>query len=130
MVGGLIFMHLEQRLEEINNTLNNLDKQILNFSIVMQNIMNMETNVSRIDSSMYQDELYTVREVAKLIKTNTNYVYSLITAGLLPALKLGSYKIRRSSLIEFLNKYEGQDLTDINNIKPLNFREANQKLID
>ena len=37
-----------------------------------------------------EDVLYTVAEVAKLIKTNTNYVYELIKKGFLPALKLGS----------------------------------------
>lgn len=37
--------------------------------------------------------LYTVNEVAQLIHTNQGYVYSLIEAGLLPVLKLGSYKL-------------------------------------
>ena len=52
-----------------------------------------------------EDILYTVSEVAKLIKTNTNYVYELIKKGFLPALKLGSYKVRRVALLEFLEKY-------------------------
>lgn len=66
-----------------------------------------------------EDILYTVAEVAKLIKSNTTYVYSLIRAGLLPVLKLGSYKVRKASLLEFLERYEGKDLTDINNIVDL-----------
>lgn len=66
-----------------------------------------------------EDVLYTVSEVAKLIKTNSNYVYKLIKKGYLPALKLGSFKIRRSALLEFLEKYEGQDLTDLTNVKEL-----------
>lgn len=63
-----------------------------------------------------EDVLYTVSEVAKLIKTNPAYVYQLIKAGLLPVLKLGSMKIRKVSLEEFLAKYEGKDLTDPMNI--------------
>lgn len=63
-----------------------------------------------------EDVLFTVSEVSELIKSNTTYVYGLIKAGLLPALKLGSYKVRRTSLLEFLENYEGKDLTDINNI--------------
>lgn len=59
-----------------------------------------------------EDVLYTVAEVAKLIKTNPAYVYELIKAGLIPVLKLGSYKIRRVALLEFLEKYEGMDLTN------------------
>jgi excisionase family DNA binding protein len=59
-----------------------------------------------------EDVLYTVAEVAKLIKTNPAYVYELIKAGLIPVLKLGSYKIRRTALLEFLEKYEGKDLTN------------------
>lgn len=63
-----------------------------------------------------EDVLYTVSEVAKLIKTNPAYVYKLINAGLLPVLKLGSMKIRKAALEEFLAKYEGKDLTDPMNI--------------
>lgn len=66
-----------------------------------------------------EDILYTVAETAKLLKTNPNYIYDLINKGLLPALKLGSFKVRRASLLEFLAKYEGQDLTDLNDIKEL-----------
>lgn len=68
------------------------------------------------------DVLYTVSEVSKLIKCNTNYVYELIRKGLLPALKLGSYKVRKAALLEFLEKYEGKDLTDLNNIVNLEER--------
>lgn len=66
-----------------------------------------------------EDILYTVSETAKLLKSNTNYVYELIKQGFLPALKLGSFKIRKSSLNNFLREYEGQDLTDLKNIKKL-----------
>ena len=66
-----------------------------------------------------EDILYTVAETAKLLKTNPNYVYKLINKGLLPALKLGSLKIRKSSIVRFLSEHEGQDLTDLDNIKEL-----------
>lgn len=59
-----------------------------------------------------EDVLYTVSEVSKLIKTNPAYVYELIKAGLLPVIKLGSYKIRKATLLEFLEKHEGKDLTN------------------
>lgn len=65
------------------------------------------------------DVLFTVAEVSKLIKTNTTYVYELIKAGVLPVLKLGTYKIRRSALLDFLEKYEGKDLTNPNQITEL-----------
>lgn len=66
-----------------------------------------------------EDILYTVSETAKLLKTNQNYVYELIKQGFLPALKLGSFKIRKTTLNSFLEKYEGQDLTNLKNIKEL-----------
>lgn len=71
-----------------------------------------------------KDVLYTVAEVAKIIKTNPAFVYSLIKANLLPALKLGSYKIRRTALLEFLEKYEGYDLTDPEQIKQLELHKV------
>ena len=65
--------------------------------------------------------LYTVKEVASILKTNVNFVYELIRRGLLPAMKLGSYKIRKDALDRFLEKYEGYDLTDLKNIIGLKF---------
>ena len=64
--------------------------------------------------------LYTVKEVSELLHTNQAYVYSLIKAGLLPVLKLGSYKIRKESLRRFLEEYEGKDLTNPNNVTTIN----------
>ncbi|WP_312372976.1 helix-turn-helix domain-containing protein [Lachnoclostridium sp.] len=69
-----------------------------------------------------EEVLYTVSEVSELIKTNTAYVYKLISAGLLPVLKLGSYKIRRSALLEFLERSEGKDLTNPSEIKEIQFQ--------
>ena len=66
--------------------------------------------------------LYTVKEVSELLHTNPTYVYNLIKAGLLPVLKLGSYKVRRESLNKFLADYEGKDLTDPSNISIINSR--------
>lgn len=63
--------------------------------------------------------LLTIREVARELRTNTTYVYRLINKGLLPVLKLGSYKVRRESLDEFLRMYEGHDLTDPDEVKRL-----------
>ena len=64
--------------------------------------------------------LYTVKEASATLGVNVHIVYDLIKKGLLPALKLGSLKIRRESLEEFIKKYEGMDLSDLNNIKELN----------
>ena len=66
-----------------------------------------------------EDVLYTVNETAKLLKTNTNDVYELIRKGFLPALKLGSYKIRKVTLLRFLKANEGKDLTNLDDIKDL-----------
>lgn len=74
-----------------------------------------------------EDILYTVAETAKLLKSNSNYVYDLIKRGLLPALKLGSYKVRRSALLKFIEENEGKDLTDLNNIKSLEVVKENVK---
>lgn len=71
-------------------------------------------------------ELYTVKEVAKLLRVNTDTVYSLIKTGKLRVLKLGNYKIRKTTLIEFLEKYDGYDLSDLNNIKELELGKVPQ----
>ena len=63
--------------------------------------------------------LYTVPEVAKLLKTNQDYVHKLRKTGLLPFLKLGQYKCRKESLEKFLADHEGEDLTDPMNVRQL-----------
>jgi excisionase family DNA binding protein len=65
---------------------------------------------------MSNDILYTVKEVSIIIHTNKAYVYELIKAGLLPALKLGSFKVRKVALEKFLQENEGYDLTDPMNV--------------
>jgi len=68
---------------------------------------------------MSENVIYTVKEVAKLLHSSPNYIYLLIEKGYLPALKLGSYKILKASLDKFLVENEGNDLSDINNIKKI-----------
>ncbi len=63
--------------------------------------------------------LYTVSEVAKLLHTNKSYVYELINANKLPALKLGSKKVRAEALDTFLREYEGMDLTNPYDVKSM-----------
>ena len=67
----------------------------------------MKTNV--IEEKM----IYTTHEVAKILHTSPNYVYALIDNGYLPSIKLGSIKILKSSLEEFLNNNLGKDLSNI-----------------
>ena len=65
------------------------------------------------------DMLYTVPEVAEILKSNTDYVYKLQRSGLLKFMKMGRWKCRKATLEEFLEKYDGMDLTD-----PFNIKEA------
>lgn len=65
--------------------------------------------------------LYTVEEVAAILKVNKNAVYDLIRKGLLTALKLGRLKVTKPTLLSFLREYNGKDLSDLENIKELTF---------
>ncbi len=68
---------------------------------------------------MNENMVYTVKEVAKMLHSSPNYIYELINKGYLPAIKLGSVKILKSSLEKFLIQNEGKDLSDTNRIKSL-----------
>ena len=50
--------------------------------------------------------LYTVSEVAKMLKVNRNFVYDEIKKGNLEAVKIGSIKIRKDKLEEYVNGKE------------------------
>ena len=65
------------------------------------------------------EQLYTVKEVAEILKSNPNYVYSLMNNGLLKYLVIGRRKVRKSTLDKFIAQYEGFDITDPTNIKEL-----------
>lgn len=75
--------------------------------------------------SLNDNILYTVKEVAALLKTNVDYVHKLRKAGLLPFLKLGQYKVRKEALADFLSRYEGKDLTNPFLIKELDYNGEN-----
>ena len=74
-----------------------------------------------------EDMLYTVKETADILKANTDFVYALIRKGYLRALKLKSLKVRKSTLENFLAKYDGYDLSDLDNIKELEMSQLNTK---
>lgn len=75
---------------------------------------------------MSEQLIYTVQEVAKMLHSSPNYIYSLIDKGFLPAIKLGSIKILKSTLEKFLLENEENDLSDINNIKKINTNISNK----
>ena len=61
--------------------------------------------------------IYTVQEVARILHSSPNYIYELIRKGYLPAIKLGSLKVLKTTLERFLIQNEGKDLSDLNNIR-------------
>ena len=50
--------------------------------------------------------LYTVREVANLLKVNRNFVYDIIKRGEVRAIRVGSMKIRHDDLEAYINQRE------------------------
>jgi len=59
-----------------------------------------------------EDLIYTVPEVAALLKTDEPTVRELIRKNILMGLKLGRLKVTRMELIRFLIEYKGKDLSD------------------
>lgn len=50
--------------------------------------------------------LLTVREVASHLRVNKSYVYGLINRGELPAVHVGSTKVRLATLEQFVKERE------------------------
>lgn len=72
---------------------------------------------------MNETMVYTVREVATILRTSPNYVYKLIEKGYLPAIRLGSVRILKKSLEQFLMANQGNDLSNIDKIKKLDIKK-------
>lgn len=75
----------------------------------------MQKSKRIIDKS--DDLVYTISEVAEMLKVNKNYVYTLINKGLLRSTKLGCRKVTRKALLEFLDKNDGLDFDEILAVK-------------
>lgn len=67
----------------------------------------------------YDDLIFTVPEVAKILKVEQCTVRNLIKKGYLQALKLGRLKVRKVEIERFLTWAQGKDLTNLDDIKEL-----------
>ena len=74
-----------------------------------------------------EDMLYTVPEVAAILKTNVDYVYKLRKAGLIRFMKIGRWKCRKSTLEAFLEKYDGYDISDPFDIRQVEGSGTNEE---
>ncbi len=72
---------------------------------------------------MNETMVYTVKEVAAILHSSPNYVYTLIKKGYLPAIRLGSIKVLKKTLELFLIDNQGKDLSNLDNVKPLDFNK-------
>lgn len=73
-----------------------------------------------------EEMLYTVPEVAQILKCNDEQVHKLRKAGILKFIKIGRLKCRKLTLEKFLEKYDGCDITDPFNIKEVGEGEENE----
>ena len=67
--------------------------------------------------------VYSAQEAAKIWHSSPNYIYELVKKGKLKAVKLKSIKILKSTLEDFLKENEGNDLSDIDNIRKISVYE-------
>ena len=70
---------------------------------------------------MNETMVYTVKEVAAILHSSPNYVYTLIRKGYLPVVRLGSIKILKQSF-----ENQGKDLSNLEDIKPLDFSKIGE----
>lgn len=63
--------------------------------------------MNQMEHTQSEEVLYTISEVATLLKVNKNMVYYLINAGYLRSIKLGCRKVTRKALLSFLEQHDG-----------------------
>lgn len=97
---------LKNIISDISNSI-----KIPPIKIISPNIDSTDLNSNEI--------LYTVPEIAKILKVDQHKVYELIEKKVLIGLKLGRLKVTRAELLRFLTEYTGKDLSDLDNIKDL-----------
>ena len=57
-----------------------------------------------------EEILYTISEVAALLKVNKNMVYCLINEGHLKSIKFGCRKVTKKALLAFLEQNDGSEI--------------------
>lgn len=75
------------------------------------------------------DKLLSVRQASKMFGIPVNTLYDLINAGVIPVLKLRAIKIRQVSMLNFLEEYDGKDLSDPKNIKSVSIESIIEERI-
>ncbi|SHK45878.1 helix-turn-helix domain-containing protein [Tepidibacter formicigenes] len=80
--------------------------------VIAETVSNLNSNANK--------ELLKIREVAQILRVNTNKVYDLIKAGHITALKLGELKVTRFELERFIREANGKDFSDLDNVKTYN----------
>ena len=63
------------------------------------------------------ERLLTIPQVAEVLGTDKNRVYSLVRHGHIRCMKVGHYKVRESEVDAFIQKFDGKDVNDPMNIK-------------
>lgn len=66
-----------------------------------------------LDENISKDVLFTISEVASILKVNKNFVYKLIDKGYLKSIKLGCRKVTKKSLMMFLDEYDGMNFDEL-----------------
>ena len=79
-----------------------------------------QEDAKSMQNAINETKLYTVKEVAGILKTNIDYVHKLRKAGHLRFIKLGQFKVRKQTLEEFLTKFDGYDLTNPTSVNLIN----------
>lgn len=68
---------------------------------------------------MTEDYLMSVAEAAKRLDVDKHYVYSLIKQQFITPIRFRTLKISNSEINNFIEKYKGKNLADLNNVKDL-----------
>lgn len=116
-LGSFLCSLNKEKLQEIDKAL------ICSFQIDIASYI--DNLIKKGGEKMNETMIYTVQEVAKIIHTSPNYVYKLIEKGYLPAIKLGSIKILKTTLEQFLVENQGKDFTNLDLITRLDLMEEN-----
>lgn len=116
-LGSFLCSLNKEKLQEIDKAL------ICSFQIDIASYI--DNLIKKGGEKMNETMIYTVQEVAKIIHTSPNYVYKLIEKGCLPAIKLGSIKILKTTLEQFLVENQGKDFTNLDLTTRLDLMEEN-----
>ncbi|MDQ6755322.1 MAG: helix-turn-helix domain-containing protein [Bacteroidota bacterium] len=98
------YRSIEDRLEQIENNVNQIKLRFIDF---LSNHTNTQSK---------EESLLNVKDVSSYLKVDSNIIYTACSKGELPFIKIGkSYKFKKEDILKWMESYQDKKVFNVDN---------------